>query len=421
MNLLLRIPLLLLYFGLLYSLVFFLLTFLEGNASFKRKKRTHVLKTPRVTVAVPAYNEGGTIYKTIQSLVKLQYPADMLQIIVVNDGSRDNTEEEAKRAVVDFPEFDIAVVSQENQGKAASLNKALALARGELFACLDADSQVDPATLKKIVGVFNEKGNAVALVTPAMRVREPKNLLQRLQRIEYIVSILLQRLLAHMDSIYVAPGPFSVYRTNIIQGLGGFDRKNLTEDQEIAYRMQYNGLKIEHCPDGYVYTECPRSVFKLFKQRNRWFKGSLINIFKYRGMMLNKRYGHFGIFQMPLNLFSFFLGIGAVFFFVYISLRPLARQFRDLWLTNFDILTWLRDFKIRFSVLDLNMGVLFILVMLLIFTLVIFYIAHRNVDEKMGSERLLPLVGYFFVYYLLLAVFCCLAMIELGVGRRQKW
>ncbi len=421
MNLLLRIPLLLLYFGLLYSLVFFLLTFLQGNDSFKKVKTSRITKTLSVTIAVPAYNEGDTIYRTIESIVKLQYPRDKLQIIVVNDGSKDNTEEEAKRAVVDFPEFDIAVVSQENQGKATAMNRALALARGELFACLDADSQVDPATLKKIVGVFNEKGTAVALVTPAMRVREPKNLLQRLQRIEYIVSILLQRLLAHMDSIYVAPGPFSVYRTKIIKGLGGFDRRNLTEDQEIAYRMQFNDMKIEHCPDGYVYTECPKSVFKLFKQRNRWFKGSLINIFKYKRMMLNKRYGHFGVFQMPLNLFSFFLGIGAVFFFVYISLRPLARQFKDLWLTNFDILTWLRDFKIRFSLLDLNMGVLFILAMLLVFTLAIFYLAHRNVDEKMGSERFLPLLGYFFVYYLLLAVFCCLAIIELGVGRRQKW
>ncbi|MBW2988145.1 hypothetical protein DRJ48_01240 [Candidatus Woesearchaeota archaeon] len=424
MNVAIKVLLFTLYLGLLYSLVFFFLTFLEKTGIFKKenkRKVIHLKHYPMVTIAVPAHNEEQGVYSTLASLTRLDYPKDRMEIIVVNDGSTDNTEAEVKRAIKDFPELKIILINQRNMGKGAALNKALEIATGELFACLDADSVVEPKTLKKMVYMFNTGGKELALVTPAMKVKEPRNILQRLQRTEYIISILLQRLLARMDSIYVAPGPFSVYRTSIIRKHGGFDHTSITEDQEIAYRMQYHNYKIAHCHDGYVYTECPKNVFKLFRQRNRWYRGSLINLLKYRRMMLNKSYGHFGVFQMPLNLFSFFLGAGSVFFFVYFFIRPLARQVRNLYLTDFDIATWLKDFRFNFNILDLNVNILFVVAALFVFSLVVMFIAHRNAREGLGHRGFISLLAYFLVYYLLLGLFCCLAIIELGLGKKQKW
>jgi cellulose synthase/poly-beta-1,6-N-acetylglucosamine synthase-like glycosyltransferase len=376
---------------------------------------------PTVTVAIPAFNEGGTVYGTIKSVAELDYPRQKLQIIAVNDGSEDNTLAEINRARADFAESNIQVINQDNGGKARALNAALALTEGEFFACLDADSEVDRLTLKKMLQVFFESGPRVAVVTPAMKVKEPGNLLQRLQRVEYIVSILLQRMLAKLDAAYVAPGPFSVYRTGVVRNIGGFDHTDITEDQEIAYRMQLNNHKIAHCHDGYVRTECPKNVYNLFRQRNRWNKGSILLVFKYRKMMMNKKYGNFGIFQMPLNLFYYIMGVGAVFFFMYFTLRPLARQVKELYLVNFDLFTLFKDFRFEFSVLDINLGITFIVLMVFMLTFIVFYLAHKNAHERMKAKGILPLAGYFFAYYLLLGFFVCMALIEIVIGRRQKW
>ena len=101
----------------------------------------------------------------------------------------------------------------------------------------------------------------LAIVTPVMHVNKPKTLVQKLQKIEYIVAMLLVKLMGYIDSNYIAPGPFSLYKTKIISDLGGFDEENLTEDQEIAYRVQTKHLKIRQCPTAFetpALKACPR-------------------------------------------------------------------------------------------------------------------------------------------------------------------
>ena len=94
--------------------------------------------------------------------------------------------------------------------------------------------------------------------------------------------IFVGRLTSQLDSLYVAPGPFSLYKTKVIRKLGGFDETSLTEDQEIAYRVQKHNYKIKQCFDGYVETEAPRAFKGFYKQRKRWYKGGLSCVYKYK-------------------------------------------------------------------------------------------------------------------------------------------
>ncbi len=407
----------------LYFTVFWIMVFIDKRNLLKEedanKKRPR--RYPQVSVVIPAYNEEKTIAETMESVLGLNYPSSRLQLIVVNDGSKDGTLKEIKKVIKAHPGRDILCLDQKNQGKAKSLNDALAILKGEYFACLDADSFVDKETLKKMVFMFQKGDPKLAIVTPAMRIKEPNNLIQKFQRVEYIVAMFIHRLMGHLDSIYVAPGPFSLYKTEVIRKLGGFEVGNLVEDQEIAYRVQKHHYRLRQCPDGYVFTIGPDNMKGFYKQRNRWFKGSILNIFKYKNIIMNKKYGDFGVVMMPLNMASFFLSIGAVFFFFYFTFYPLLQEFHRFSLIGFDIMPYLADFTFKYNFLDIALGRVFVAYILLLIAVIVFVLAHRNADEQFGKYGWMYLIPYFFIYYIFLAFISIVVLVELVVGKRQKW
>ena len=410
------------YLIILYILIFWLLSFIEykGVMGKESKKRRKLSKFPLVTIIVPAYNEEKTIIGTLNSILNLKYPQNKLEIIVVNDGSTDSTKEKIHNIIKKNSDRNIFLINQNNQGKAKSLNNALRKIKGELFACLDADSIVDTNTLKKMVHFYQENPH-LAIATPAMKVKNPKTFFQKLQRMEYIVSMFISRIMGHLDMIYVAPGPFSLYRTNIIKKLGGFDIGNLTEDQEIAYRLQKNNYSIKQCYDAYVYTNSPKNVKSLYGQRNRWFKGSLINIYRYKELFFNKKYGDFGMIQLPINLITYFLSVCAIFFFGYFTLQPLFKEAHNLYLINFDLMHYIRNINLSLNIIDLNLGVMFMASALFFASLIIFYLSHKNTNEKIKKYGFLHVIPYFFVYYIILSVISVIVMVQLLFGFKQKW
>jgi len=139
-------------------------------------------KYPFVSVLVPAFNEGEVVKETILSVLNLDYPEDNLEVIVINDGSTDNTRKVVEEVVNDHKYRNIILINQENQGKAASLNNALKIAKGEFFSCLDADSFVDKFTLKKMLALYEDNDSDLAIVTPALKVARPSSIIQKFQR-----------------------------------------------------------------------------------------------------------------------------------------------------------------------------------------------------------------------------------------------
>lgn len=424
MNTLLVVLLWTTYLISLYFLIFWFLVFLDKKSSFQTEEKAGrgLARHPVVSVIIPAYNEEKNIKATIQSVLNLEYPKDKLELIIIDDGSKDGTAEVVAGVINSNIGRNIKLIRQSNQGKAMALNNALAKIKGEFFACLDADSSVEQSTLIKMLYLYEQHDNKLTIVTPGMKLIKPKSFMQKLQEIEYIMAMFLCRLMSHLNCIYIAPGPFSLYRTETIRKLGGFDPKNLTEDQEIAYRVQLHQLRIKQCHNAFVYTLGPKTFRELYRQRNRWFKGSFLNFLKYRRMLFNKDYGDFGAIQMFTNISRFFLAASIVGFFFYFTFNSLFDNFSNMLLVGFDITPYLNTFT--FNINPLGMDLAKISVLFAIFVLAFFYycISHRNAKEKLflksGVFIALP---YFLIYYIILSFISIIVMIEIIFGRKQKW
>src|SRR3989344_1716060 len=238
------------YFLLLFLSIFWLLVLFSPEQEQKKKKLDDF---PLFSAIVPAYNEENSITATLNSLVNLDYPRDKLEVIVVNDGSKDRTREIVEAFIARHHSYKITLINQENQGKGKAMNNGLAQANGEFFACLDADSFIAPNALRTMLPIFAEDHN-IAAVCPLMKVRNPQSILQKVQWYEYVVNMFYKYLNAKLDCIHVTPGPFSVYRAKVIKDLGGYDETTITEDLEIAIRLQKHQYKIIQTFDTVVET-----------------------------------------------------------------------------------------------------------------------------------------------------------------------
>ncbi len=295
----------------LYVEVFFLITYFEIKEKDKKEAQTlSVLtgKLPTVSVIVPVWNEEKTVLKTIFSLLKLDYPKDKLSIFIVDDGSTDNTWKVVQRFVRNKQ---VKLLRKENGGKHTALNYALEFINTDLVGCLDADSFVHPQALKRIVARFLKEKDVMA-VTPSVKIFNPKGILGMVQKSEYMFGIFLRRVFAHLDAIYITPGPFSIFRRQVFREIGGYRKAHNTEDMEIAMRMQKNRMRISNAHDAFIYTVAPTSLYRLYKQRLRWVYGFLKNAIDYRDMFFKPQYGHLGVTVLPAAGFSVF---STMFFF----------------------------------------------------------------------------------------------------------
>ncbi|MDD3531329.1 MAG: glycosyltransferase [Candidatus Pacebacteria bacterium] len=287
---------------------FLLVTFLSKPARESRLARSAspAGETPKVAIIVPVWNEETTIAGTVESLLALEYPADKLSLILVNDGSTDGT-----RAVVDrfsaHPQ--ITAIHKKNGGKFTAMNIGIEHAKdAEFIGFLDADSFVAPDALREIVAEFGEPD--MMAVTASMSIHKPQTLLQRMQYAEYTLAITLRHAFASINSLYVTPGPFSFYRRSLFGSIGLFKHAHLAEDMEMAMRMQRAGLRIGNAVRARVYTKGPPTFPRLIKQRVRWTTGFLRNVlFEYRDLLGSKQNAALGMFMLPLGLVSVAGGI----------------------------------------------------------------------------------------------------------------
>lgn len=284
----------------LYLEVFFLITYFE----LREKERKNLIsvwptKWPSVSVIVPVWNEETTVLKTIFSILKLDYPKDQLSILIVDDGSTDNTWQVIQRF---SRNKQIQLLRKENGGKHTALNHALQFVETELVGCLDADSFVHPQALKRIAVRFADP-NTMA-VTPSVKIFEPKGILGLVQKAEYMFGIFLRKVFSHLDALYITPGPFSIFRRAVFEKIGNYRHAHNTEDMEIAMRMQKNHMKIDNVQNAFVYTVAPTTLKTLYKQRLRWVYGFLKNAIDYREMFFKPQYGHLGMVILPAASFS---------------------------------------------------------------------------------------------------------------------
>lgn len=376
--------------SLYFSFLFLVLFFKNSQDLFKEEKLTK--KLPFLSILIPAYNEEKTIQETINAVSNVDYPKELMEIIVIDDGSKDNTLNILKKFK------NIKILAKQNSGKADSLNQALKIAKGELITVIDADSNPEPDAFMKMISYF--KDTKVAAVTSSILVKNKTKLLERLQAIEYTIIAWARKLMEFIGSVYVTPGPLSMYRKKILQEIGGFDTKNITEDIEITWNILSHLYKTKMCLSAKTYTTVPSTIKKWWRQRLRWNIGGLQTFNKYKYVLFNRNYGMLGLFVAPFFL-SFYI-LSLLGFGVYIFLLSRSTIYTYL-LTKYSYLANQSPLSIhnfRFS------PTVFTFFIMALFVISFFYatvalrtmIKRNNVKLKYGLDLLIYLLLYLILY-----------------------
>ena len=384
----------------------------------KKEKKPY---EPTITLSVPAYNEEQTIAKTISSLVKLKYPKEKMQIVVANDGSTDSTAALVRELIKKYKGYNIMLLNKENGGKASALNAVLAVTEGELFAVVDADSRVDKKSLRFVVPHFTdpEIGGTISRI----RVDGPKNFLERIQRFEYIMSSMLRKIMAMIGTLAITPGVLSVYRTQLIRKLGGFvkDRTNLTEDLEIALRLKAHGYKIAMEDRSITHTKVPSSVKMVWKQRVRWSRGYIYNLWNYRKMLFSRKHGFYGLFQMPVDILAICTLVLSISLITYAFFSDI---FESLWRAvtiKGYFINRLLDFPSwQHLTLGQNLRIIIPIIASFALGITLILIAHRRFNEKVRHNVITGAVYVAMVPYFL-AVNWVVSFLYEVFKTKRKW
>ncbi len=261
---------------------------------------------PPVSVIIAAYNEAKVINKTIATLLSSDYPN--LDILVVDDGSKDDTAGVVSAAYGHDPR--VTVLVKPNGGKASALNLGIKQCRGEIIVALDADTVFARDTVNKLVRHFADP--AVGAVSGNVKVGNRSNPLTIWQAVEYITSQNFdRRAFDLLNCITVVPGAVGAWRKDAVILAGLYSSQTLAEDTDLTFKVRKLGYKISTDNTALAYTEAPDTLRDLAKQRFRWAFGTLQCLWKHRSALLNPRYGTFGTIAMP-SLWIYQIGFQAI-------------------------------------------------------------------------------------------------------------
>lgn len=335
------------------------------------ENRHRLLKSeivPRITLLAPAYNEAKTIAESLRALLGIQYPN--LEVIVINDGSKDETlrvlhdqfglsavhpiyrhqlHTEPVRALYRSTIHpNLVVVDKENGGKADSLNAGLNIASNELVCAIDADTLVEPDALQRMVRPFIESNEVVAAggtVRPVngatvkggrvVRVHVPRRPMAGVQVVEYLRAFLFGRLgWNRLGGNMIISGAFGLFRRDAVIHVGGYVHDTVGEDMELVVRLRRVGYEERHprrvifIPAPVAWTEVPESIYVLGSQRDRWHRGLADVLWRHRRLFFNPSYGALGLLVFPYFVFGELLApvIEAMGLIIMVSIMALGEM-----------------------------------------------------------------------------------------------
>ena len=317
-------------------------TRLAEDDDFQRLMQRDAL--PPITILVPAYNEQKTIEASVTAILALNYRN--FEVVVVNDGSKDETLEALRHAFDlyeiprTYPETiptkplralyrsrartKLVVIDKENGGKADSLNAAINASRFPLVIAVDADTLIEPDALLRLTRPFL-LGRRIAAVGGTVRVangcvvkhgqvtdaRVPRRMLPGVQVVEYLRAFLFGRLgWNRLGGNLIISGAFGLFRKDHLLAVGGYDATSIVEDLDLVVRLHRYlrshkvRYEIPFIPDPVAWTEVPESLQVLARQRGRWQRGLVAAMWQYRGMLFNPRYGRVGLIAVPFYTFG---------------------------------------------------------------------------------------------------------------------
>jgi cellulose synthase/poly-beta-1,6-N-acetylglucosamine synthase-like glycosyltransferase len=303
--------------------------------------------SPKISIIAPAYNESKTIIDNIRTLLSLYY--NNFEVIIVNDGSTDNTFDLVKDAYdlirvnyyFDYripcerirgvyrsknPSYNrLTVIDKVNGGKADSLNAGVNICHSDLFVSIDADSIIEADSILKLVKPFLEEkerkvigtGGVIRIVNSCdverghiREIKIPKQVLPRLQVLEYTRAFLLGRMAwSQLDGLMLISGAMGIFDRETVIKAGGYSIKTVGEDMELVLRMRRymadhdQKYEVTYIPDPLCWTEVPSDLKSLRKQRTRWTRGLVESLRTHWKMFFNPKYGRLGLLGYPYWFF----------------------------------------------------------------------------------------------------------------------
>lgn len=243
---------------------------------------------PFVSIIVPVYNEGKVIKESIESLLELNY--SNYEIIIVNDGSKDNTAEVAE-TLVGYQKgvsglVKVSLINKPNGGKAKALNAGIQYSEAQFVLCMDGDSQLSQDTLRMAVRHFIDP--LVGAVAGNVKVQNRKRMLTDLQALEYLEGLNMARSAqGFVKMVNIIPGPIGIFRKSAFKDAGFYSSDTFAEDADVTLKILAAGWKIIYEPNAIAFTEAPVTVYQLLKQRYRWTRGILQAIRKHKKYLFN--------------------------------------------------------------------------------------------------------------------------------------
>jgi cellulose synthase/poly-beta-1,6-N-acetylglucosamine synthase-like glycosyltransferase len=331
---------------------------------------------PAISILAPAYNESATIVENVRSLFSIYY--NNLELIVINDGSKDDTLQKLIDAynLIKVPYYvnervatklvrgvykstnaaykKLVVVDKINGGKADALNVGLNVASKKYVTCIDVDCILEQDALLRMVKPFMLTADKRVIATGGVirvansceveggkitKVHVPKDMLARIQTVEYIRAFLLGRMAwSKLNGLLIISGAFGMFDREIALTVGGYDTKTVGEDMELVVRMRLymedNKLPyaVRYISDPLCWTEVPVSYKILWRQRDRWTRGTVETLWKHKKMFFNRKYRVLGLLSYPYWFFFEFLApiiefTGWMFFIVYAALGMIEWRF----------------------------------------------------------------------------------------------
>ena len=278
---LLAISVYLLFFLVLLILRYALLilySFMDHLESLYKKReaptRLYVEESslPMISLVVPAYNEGRVIQAAIRSLLLLDYPN--FEILVIDDGSTDDTYEKAIAVAREQQSISVRVITKRNAGKAEALNTGMTAARGEFILNMDGDSKLSSNTLRACIRHFENP--RIGAVAGNVKVINRENIWTKIQALEYVEGLAMARKAqSFMRAVNIIPGPLGMFRKSVLQQVGGYDHDTFAEDCDLTLKLLMRGWHIAYEPTAIAWVETPSGLLDLLKQRYRWTRGIL--------------------------------------------------------------------------------------------------------------------------------------------------
>ena len=358
-------------------------------------------QAPGMTILAPAYNEGATVVENVRSLLSIHYRN--LELIVINDGSKDNSLQQLiehyQLAPVDHPVAGnlptkrirgiyksanpvfhrLIVVDKENGGKADALNVGINVASQPYIVCIDVDCIIEQDALLKMAKPFLDStgkrviasGGVVRIANGCeirngrlVNVRLPSGFLPRAQTLEYFRAFLLGRMAwSRLDALLLISGAFGAFDKEIVIACGGYNHATVGEDMELVVRMRRYmeerrlPYTVTYIPDPLCWTEAPSTYKILGRQRNRWTRGTIETLGLHRKMCFNPRYGRLGMLSYPYWLL--FELLAPLVEFTGVAGSLIAAIFGDLNVPMFlALLGFILSFGILFSIFAILMEVM---------------------------------------------------------------